>query len=42
MDVDKLVYGSIALDLFVFDVDKSGKVLSVEVPALEMKLVRKG
>lgn len=40
MDVDRLVYGSVPLDLFVFEMNEGGRAISVEVPALQLKLAR--
>lgn len=41
MDVDKYQYGGRSLDEFIFVLDAAGKAVSVEIPALEMKLERK-
>jgi hypothetical protein len=39
-DVDKYKYGGAALDLFVFELDASGEVMAVEIPALRVKLAK--
>lgn len=36
--VDSLVYNGLALDEFVFDIDKDGRAASVDVLALGIKL----
>lgn len=40
MNLDKFQYGGHGLDEFVFSLDSKGKALSVEVPALEVTLLR--
>lgn len=39
-DVDKYKYGGAALDLFVFELDASGEVVGVEIPALRVTLAK--
>lgn len=39
-DVDKYKYGGAALDLFIFELDVSGKVIGVEIPALRVTLAK--
>lgn len=39
-DVDKYKYGGAALDLFIFELDASGKVLGIEIPALRVTLTK--
>ncbi|KAJ5610828.1 Beta-lactamase-like protein [Penicillium lagena] len=41
MDLDKFQYNGHGLDEFIFSLDSKGKALSVEMPALEVTLVRK-
>ncbi|KUL85843.1 hypothetical protein ZTR_07344 [Talaromyces verruculosus] len=39
-DVDKYRYGGAALDLFIFELNASGEVVSVEIPALRVNLAK--
>ncbi|KAJ5682596.1 hypothetical protein N7462_005761 [Penicillium macrosclerotiorum] len=41
MDLDKLRYGEYGLDEFIFNLNAEGQAVSVEIPALEMTLVKK-
>jgi hypothetical protein len=40
MDVDKVIYGGFALDWFLFELNDDGEAISVEIPALRVKLGR--
>ncbi|KAL4799805.1 beta-lactamase/transpeptidase-like protein [Aspergillus venezuelensis] len=40
INLDKIRYGGRALDEFVFDLDGSGRAVGVQIPALEVKLLR--
>jgi hypothetical protein len=41
LDLDKLQYAGHGLDEFIFTLNSKGKVISVEIPALEVTLERK-
>jgi len=41
LDVDRFQYGGRGLDEFVFDLDRSGQAVGVEIPALRVELGRK-
>jgi hypothetical protein len=41
LDVDRFQYGGRGLDEFIFDLDRSGRAVGVEIPALRVSLGRK-